>query len=646
MKKILYTAACALAFSQMSIAQTTLVQQPSTLKTKGKMTAVTMQKKALTGFENINDSKPAVPPSASARALGKSVGITTYDLGSNGAVKPRLINYGKKKVSAAFTYGTGDMANGFPDRGSGYNTTDANGKFAAPPKKRIESVRTGFTNLCADADDTEYLFAHRAGTTAAPAYRIVMSKKLKGATTWTESEVPSTITGGMLWSSVAIGGKNGKSIHLVALTAPTGTSTNGTIYKGIDGAMVYFRSLDGGATWDKKGILLPGIDSTRYNRMGSDAYSVAVKGDKVVIASYGDWYDTEIWISENNGDTFKKTTVFDFPLANYKIDDLYEVKDIPTAPEGFDSLAVRSTDGSGSIFIDNKNKAHLAVGNMVYLDNDNADNSFTYYPGVNGLYHWDENTPDSLYFVDAYPDDNGNDTIDIASTETGRYFNSMTCYPTLSQGPDNIIYLAYTAPSENFTNDDETIYYRHVYVKHSKDGGKTWSKAYDIIADKTLFNATEFFQETAECTFPYLAVNTDDNLHLIYQLDYTPGLHLQSTTANPVDSEDNEHIYTEIPTARLVVATKETAASAASFQFGLAPNPASNAVQLNYTMLEEGKVSVRLSDIAGRQIQYSDLGFQNAGNQSFVMPLQLNAGLYFVQLVINGKVATQKLSVK
>ncbi len=636
MKKILYLLSCMALCHSVSVAQTTLTTQ-SKLQLKSKPTAIKMDKRISTGLEGSGDNSPAVPPSASARSLGKSIGITNYDLGSNGAVKPRLINFGNKKISAAFNYGTGDIDAGVADRGSGYNTTDATGKFAALPKKRVESLRTGFTNLCADADGNEYLFAHKGG------YQIMMSKKLKGATTWTESNIPTDVSGGVLWSSAAIGGKNGKSIHLVASTVPT--TLGGVLLDDIDGAMVYFRSTDGGATWDKKDVLLPGIEGTRYNRMSADAYSVAVKGDKVVIASYGDFYDTEVWISEDNGEKFTRKTVFDFPIPNYKLDDLYTTKDIPKAPSNLDSLAIQSTDACGAIFIDNKNKAHLVVGNMYYLDADVDDGAYNYYPSVNGFFHWDENTADSLYLIDAYPDVNGNDTIDIGGDVFGRYGNSMTCHPSMVQGADNVLYLSYTAPSENYLNDDETNYARHVFIIHSKDGGKTWSKPYDIIDDKTLFNSVDLFQDIAECTFPYLAENVDNNLHLIYQMDYTPGLHVLAPATAPIDFEDNDHIYTDIPTVRLT-ASKEVVVAASAFQFGLSPNPTTSAVNISYNLEEEGKVSLRLYDLTGRQIQKTDLGNQNAGSQNHLLSLNLNAGLYFVQLNVNGKIATQKLVVR
>lgn len=636
MKKTLLLTVALIGTGLISTAQTSLVKSNSLRVEKSKQVSVKMQKTMLTGFEIDQNQKAAIPVSASSRALGYSIGVTDYDLGSNGAVKPRLINFGNKKLSGAFNYGTGDISTNVPNRGSGYNTTDANGKFGKLPTKRVESVRTGFTNLCADADGNEYLFAHKAVTN----YAILMSKKLKGATTWTESDVPSNIAAGVLWSSAAIGGANGKTIHLIAISAPV--SLTGTTIDDIDGCLLYYRSTDGGATWDKTDIRLPGIEGTRYNRMSADAYSITAKGDKVVVASYGDFYDTEIWTSTDNGENFTRKTILDFPIPNYKLDDLYETKDIPNDPNAPDSLAILSGDGSGIVFIDNNNKTHLLVGSMYYVDDAVDAGAFNYFPGTNGIFHWDENTPDSLYEIDAYPDLDGDGTINLDGF--GTYYNCLTSYPNLVQGADNVLYLVYTAPSEDFLNGDKMMNCRHVFIMNSKDGGKNWSKPYDVLTDKTLFDDNEYLLDLAECSFPYTALNVDNSLHVVYQLDYTPGMHVSHPSTQTIDVEENYQVYTDIPTARITKAKDAIAAEQVKFE--IFPNPAKDIVNLTYVNKQEGNVKVTISDLTGRVIQKNDLGLQNAGNQQFNLPIQLNPGVYFIQLEMNNAIATQKLIVR
>lgn len=615
-------------------AQTTMVQSGRPIP-NAKMEMRRMDKIARTGFE-ADVLQAAVPHSASARALGYSIGTTNYDLGSNGSVKARLVNFGSKKLSGAFNLGTGDIANGVADRGSGYNTTDGNGKFGARPTKRVEAVRTGFTTLCADADGNEYLFAHQSG------YRILMSKKVKGSTSWQSTEVPTEVQGGILWSAAAIGGANGKTIHLIALTAPTGTSTNGFLFDDINGAMLYYRSTDGGATWDKKDVALPGINGVRYNRMSSDNYTVTAKGDKVAIASFGDFYDTELWVSTDNGEKFTRKTVFDFPLSNYHIDDLYSVDSIPPAPEGLDPLAILSTDGSGTLMIDKDDKIHLVVGRMYYLDAAVDNGSYTYYPGTNGFFHWDENTPDSIYTIDAYPDIDEDGTINLDGY--GTTFNALTCHPTMAQGNDKTIYLAYAVPSEAYVNADQGKNCRHIFIMHSKDGGKTWSKPYDVIDDNSLFDANEYLRELADCTFPYLAQNVDNNLHLIYQMDYTPGMHVSHPSSETIDFEDNFQIYNEIPVSTI---TKNNDVKAAeTFSFSVYPNPATDVAQVSLSIEEASDTKIGIIDCFGQTLRKFDTGWKGAGKHVVSIPTDLHSGMYFITVEMNGKTATRKLIVK
>lgn len=633
MKKALYLSLLLLGGAHLMSAQTTLSQNAKP-KIKFEPRELLAKRVLHTGLEATSEA--AVPPSAASRSLGLSVGVTTWDVSTNGAVKPRLVNQGNGKLSAAFVYAKGDVAGGMPERGTGYNTTDANGKFGSEPTKRTETQRTGYSSMAVDTDGNEYLFAHKGG------FKILMTKKLKGQTTWTETEVPTSVPGGVLWCYPAIGGANGKTIHLLAITAPTGTSTNGKLYQNINGAMVYFRSKDGGITWDKKDILLPGIDSTRYNAMDPDGYSVTAKGDKVAIGAYSSWNDNEVWISDDNGDNFMRKTVFDFPLNNYKTDQLYNTKDIPPSPSTTDSLIISSTDGAGITFIDNKNNVHVIVGAMNVKD-DIVDQNTSWYPFSNGLYHWTDAEPDSLRFIDAYSDADGDGTIP-ANAEIGSYFVSLTSHPTLAQGADGKLYLAYSGMAEDFKNDNTNTYCRHIYMMYSSDFGKTWSAPYDLTADTKLFDTKNFLQEVAECTFPYFAPRVDDNLHLLYQMDYSPHWHITHPSTITVEFEDNYQVYTAIPTAQFVDVKENVAPK--DIQFALSPNPTNGRVRLDYNLEENADVTVVIFDVTGRLVANHDLSLQNAGKQSLQIDTPTTSGLYLVRLQINGQYSTQRLVVE
>ena len=629
------------AFLMPAIAQNSARKTAKTTKT-----AKPYNKKYYTGLEGIDDNAPDVPPSALARVAAKGIGFTNYDLQTNGCMKPRIANLGGGTVSAAFTFGTGELAAGVPDRGTGYNT-NASGAFPAFGKKRVETNRTGFTNICADAAGNEYTFAH--SSTA-----IVMAKKMKGATTWTQSDVPTVAPAGGIWPCAAIGGANGKTIHLVSRNS----SSNTVKYDGIAGAMLYYRSLDGGVTWDKKSVRLPGVDSTSFVGMGGDAYTVTTKGNTIAIAFLGGWEDTAVWISKDNGDTWAKKTVYKFPLPLYKIDGGYDPALFPAGTSSVSAAgknapadgAIFTTDGTGSVFIDKNDKVHVIFGNMYVADNDLTDGSSSYYPGSNGLIHWDETyKKDSLLYIEAWADRIKDDSITLGASGKlwSPYFNSATCWPSATVGLDGRLFVVYSAPDEKRKTGDGDLY-RSIFIINSGDNGKTWSTPFEIISNSKYLDpkTSDVDPDVAECTFPSVAsVTADGKLHIIYQIDDALGLHVQGTATNPVAVSDNYINYVAVDIKELLVSAKDVV-SPATFGFTVAPNPAREEIRLSFDLKTEGNVKINMVDMTGRTVQSVALGNQVAGKNTYLLGLDVPAGLYFIQLNVNGQSATQKVMVK
>jgi Secretion system C-terminal sorting domain len=603
---------------------------------------VPFTKKSYTGFEEIPNAKPDVPSSAFARGLSKSIGVTNYDLQTNSTVKSRLINYGGGVLSGAYIFRSATPAASDDGRGSGYNS-NASGNFAALPTKRVESVRTGFTNLVADVDGNEYLIAHTTAIAPATGFAIVVSKKLKGATTWTTTRIPTSIPSGQLWSSAAIGGANGKTIHVVAATDQP--------YKGMTRALPYYRSKDGGVTWDKKDVILPGLDSTRYTGVSADNYNVIAQGDNIAITVFGSFINTETWISKDNGDTWTRKTVREFPLKLYKINDGYDPKKLPkdkNPDKPSTPYAIFTSDESGTTFFDKAGKLHVMFGRMYVNDSITTDAAgvYNYYPSTNSFAHWDESYPkDSLLYVEGWPDINKNDKIDITNT-LALYGQAMTTYLTSAVGPDGNIYVAYSSVTEEATTGDDINYHR-IYIIASKDNGKTWTDPYPV-NNKKYFNPNGNVEiDFAECVFPTLATKVDaKKLHLLYQIDDAVSLQLNAANGGQqADVTDNYFDYVDIDIADLVVSSEEVVVPAA-IGFTVSPNPTQGAVELTYDMLKNGDVTIRLMDITGRTIQQVKLNNQTAGKQSYILQSNASAGLYLVQLTVAGQTATQKLVVR
>ena len=82
-----------------------------------------------------------------------------------------------------------------------------------------------------------------------------------------------------------------------------GTNWSGQLYNGVNGALLYYRSLDGGVTWDITNMQLLEMDSLNFIGFGGDNYAIAAKGETIALAYFNGWADSFILKSTDNGDT-------------------------------------------------------------------------------------------------------------------------------------------------------------------------------------------------------------------------------------------------------------------------------------------------------------------------------------------------------
>jgi len=299
-KSILFGVSFLMAW--MAVAQQQ-VSIPATLTGK----SVQVQKKGLD-----DNTNPLNYVAAEARAIGfteEYLGGTVYDLQSNNCSPfGRLIMFDDGTISAVWTRGMNSTA--YSDRGTGYNYFDGS-SWGSEPTARIETVRTGWPSIGQLGATGEVVLAH--GATGG----LVLNKRdMKGSGTWTQSTLPLPAgVNTVWWSRMVTGGTDKSTIHAMVLTLPTGNS--GVIYQGLDGALLYYRSQDGGATWDKSGVILDGITSTEYFGIGADSYAWAEPhGDNLAFVVCDPQNDMFIMKSTDNGETWQKTVVWEQPYPH------------------------------------------------------------------------------------------------------------------------------------------------------------------------------------------------------------------------------------------------------------------------------------------------------------------------------------------
>ena len=538
------------------------------------------------------------------------IGLTQYDLQTNAAIDDRMAGSGGA-VSAAWTMSL--EITPFEDRGTGYNHFDGT-LWGEQPYERIESERNGWPSLVYTGSGHEVVITHPGIDTP-----LLMAKRTIGSGAWQESYIPSDCPFGNLWPRVAVGGPDDNTIHVICVSTPVGNG--GEEFQGQDGALLYYRSLDAGETWEMS--TFAELDSTNFTAFAGDTYAIHARDGVVAFTVFNDLMDTFVMQSDDNGDNWEYTAVADFPVDNYVIDSgLPDSLGYDYNEDGIFQEYLNS-DGSGDIHVDQFGQVHMVFGAMYYMDADTTDDNFTYFPGTNGLQYWNESygIDSSLTIAYAY-DIDGSGTLDLED-EIAAYYVNLAGIPSMASNEDGDLYVTYSAINEAYTTGLQN--YRHLYVVHSTDNGATWNT-------ETACNLTpDLDYDGFESVFGSISPDVDEDLEIIYQRDFEPGLHVRGDL-DPVDLNDIVHI--RVPTADLEecddIEFIDWVGIDEPFKEGdvaLYPNPATTNVQL--VIDRPGSHSVRLLDLGGRIL----MNLQTTSMVQDINVSDLASGVYLVEVV-------------
>ena len=439
-----------------------------------------------------------------------------------------------------------------------------------------------------------------------------------GSGSWTESNIPSDGPFGNLWSRVAVGGPDDNSIHVICVSTPVGNG--GTTFQGQDGALLYYRSLDAGETWEMN--TFEELDSTHFNGFAGDTYAIHARDGVVAFTVFNDLMDTFVMISDDNGDNWEYTAVADFPVDNYVIDaGLPDSLGYDYNDDGIFQEYLNS-DGAGDIHVDQFGQVHMVFGAMYYMDADTTDDNFSYFPGTNGLQYWNESygVDSSLTIAYAYDIDESG-TLDIED-EIAAYFVNLAGIPSMASNEDGDLFVSYSAIREDYTTGQQN--YRHLYLVQSTDNGVTWN------TDDACNLTPDLDYDGYESVFGSMSPDVADHLEIIYQRDFEPGLHVRGDE-DPVDINDIVHI--RVPTADLGdcadIEFEDWVGVDEQFENGevaLYPNPASTIVQL--VIERPGVHVVNLYDLGGRILN----SFETSSMVQDIEVSNLSSGIYLVEV--------------
>lgn len=543
------------------------------------------------------------------------IGNTYFDTQTNsGNLMNRIFTFADGTIGATWMHiGEG----GTPDRGTAYNYFDGT-EWGTQNPHLGNDARTGFPSYAPWGPNGEIISNYKYVAGEGPIK--LLRRATKGVGEWQESVLqPPAGNYSLVWQSMITSGPNHEFVHLLALVYDDP-------YLGQEDALLYYRSPDGGVTWDINGVVIDGLGADFFAGMSGLAYSWAQPVGNTIAFTYGfNAFDGLLFKSIDNGNTWQKTIVYDSP---------FDPLNIPSSIETYGG-----GDGTSAIALDSQGNAHIVFSRMMH----SYENATWYYSplGSEGIIYWNETMPAlDTTIISTYTLENlynaGNlvgwitDDVTIVN-EQPNYGVGLTSHPQLSISANDEISLVYGAVSPE--NKLEDIYYRHLYFTRSSDGGATWSDPY------SLNNDIEF--SYSECVYPAVAPIYDGgHLYVLCQEDFTPG-----TGTGFGLGEEN---YLTFLSVILFNSSAKDFQKPGNFEVSSCyPNPASNSAHLAVKLANPSPVSLKVTDISGRIVTRQIQKVMNDGTGILTLDVSdFLSGIYFCTVEVDGIQQTRKLIVR
>lgn len=574
---------------------------------------------------------PAIPAYKSTNLVDEAViGGTRYDLQTNTSIQNRIHAFDDGTVGAVWTMGLNDA--GFPDRGTGYNYYDGSA-WDAEPEARIESLRTGWPSYAPYGENGEMVVSHdfAAGTL------YYLTRDEKGTGEWTEDEFIGPDDIQISWNRSTTSGVDNSTMQLLYITWPTGNG--GPIYEGLNGALLYSRSSDGGDSWDYQHELLDGMTGDDYYGISADNYEwAASKGDNIAFLVGDVWIDMFLMKSSDGGDTWTKTVIWEHP---------YPLYDFTYATDTFYCV-----DGTHHLAFDSQNKIHVVFGiNRAYADD---GGSGFWFPGIGGIGYWNEDMPtysNNINALNPYEDPeselvedynligweqdvNGDGELTYLD-EWGTYYVGFSSQPQIIIDDMDYKYVVFSSVTETY--DNGAMNYRHLWARGSWGEG-VWGDFVHLTSD-----LLHIFDE---CVYPSAASFTDDNFYLLYQTDSEPGINIQGDL-HPIT--DNNMNFMKVERAELIpVEVSENSGSFDAVHVSQNyPNPFTSSSWINVEVQKTCVLSLEVTNLTGQAVYMVPERKVNAGTVRLEIAAgDLTPGVYFYSVKAGESVVTRKMIIE
>lgn len=559
------------------------------------------------------------------------LGISWYDLQSNYLLQNRVV-FSPTDGTIGVVWTRGIEATAFNDRGTGYNFFDGN-EWLPQPTGRIEDARTGWPNYALLGPTGEIVISHLASGLK------ISQRPVRNTGNWTYSTLMGPAGApDLTWPRMITTGPDHSTIHLIANTYDP--------YEGQTQAILYYRSQDGGQSWDIADELLDEVSAAYYTEIGADVYGWAEPlGDTIAFLCASAWHDMFAMRSYDNGDTWEKVMIWEHPYPFFD----WEV----TLTDTFFCV-----DNSATIALDKTGKIHVTFGINRVL-HDVVGTTYSYFPFVDGIGYWNEDMPvfsndlsalappqygyptsemvEDYNYVGYTQDVDGDGVITFITTSTGFPMSYRTIgvstMPTITVDDEGFVFIVFSSTTETYDNFEWN--FKKIWARSLHPGG-WWSPFLHLTED-----IVHIFDESY---FPQLAPYSDDNIHLVYNNDGTPGL----AFSGDHDWQENRLVYSKIPKADFwPIGIGENVSGGSLTISAVYPNPVATAAKMRISLAVPGDLSMRVTDLTGKTVAQTNYGTVTAGSHDLnIDATKLNPGIYFVQVMSGNTVRTEKLVVQ
>ena len=583
---------------------------------------------------------------------------TNYDKQTNGCIGNRIAGWADGTASVVATWDYSGTTS-YPDRGAGYNYYDGAG-IGDQPTERIEPVKSGWPSICA-AGDAEILVSHATGTN-------VYRRETKGEGEWTQiTNLPE-----LQWPRVCASG-NGQYVHIVGANSTTDPQGN-TIYTNW-----YSRSTDGGLTWSTP-TTPPEVDPELvHNEIGADDYVMASNGNTIAILFGGLSYEMFYIISYDNGETWEKHLVVEFPYGHGH--DWYD-ESITSATD-----SIWWMDNSQSIAVDNNNVVHVAFGLTRWTPAPESGYGYiSYWPYTDAIVYWnseyvnaeggheilrfgkepsvDSQNPDWLLngtdgasstlnedriwalaeadghqhlHMFGWPDEDGDGAVSY-----NEYWDGHLAYadygiansPGIAIDEHGNMAIVYSVLSEIRIDESKQFYYRSAYVTY-RDRWGYWYDDYENLFEDFLHTYQECYPTFALCN------GFDNTFWVAYSADESIGLYIDSEQ----DGLTDNYIYL-VKLQPECTGVIENQAINPMTAVRVYPNPAQDMLSIEVNASQASEMNIAVYSITGQKVMETNTNIAAGINTPSINVKDLTSGIYFVTVKANGFENTMKFVVR